>query len=86
MKEKTPLIIISCLIALVAIVNLARLLWNIPLCIGSFVLPGWTGAIAFLLFGLLAAWSFRALCLPKEIKETKDISDRGEEPAKDKEI
>ena len=61
MKEKTPLFLLTCLITIGAIVNLIRLYWNIPVCIGSFTLPGWTGATAYLVLGLLAAWSFRAL-------------------------
>lgn len=62
MKEKTPLILIACLITFGAIANLVRLLWNIPVSIGTVTLPGWTGSIFFLVLGLLAAWSFRALC------------------------
>lgn len=62
MNEKTPLIILTFLITFVAIANLVRLLWNIPMIIGSFYLAGWTGAIAYVILGLLAAWSFRALC------------------------
>lgn len=62
MKEKTPLIVIACLVTFAAIANLVRLLWDIPISIGSFFLPGWTGAIGFVLFGLLGAWAFRGLC------------------------
>lgn len=80
MKEKTPLIIVSCLVAFIAIVNLVRLLWNIPICIGSFVLPGWTGAIAFLVFGLLAAWSFRALCSDSRASPSHPEKEEGPTP------
>lgn len=62
MKEKTPLILATFLITLMAIANLMRLLWNIPVTIGTFTLPGWTGSIFFLVLGLLSAWSFRSLC------------------------
>ncbi len=60
MTDKGTLILTSSLVALIAIVNLGRLLWNIPIIIGSLTLPGWTGGILYLALGLLAAWSFRA--------------------------
>lgn len=63
MSDKTTLLMTSSLVAFAAIVNLSRLLWNIPLSIGSCTLPGWTGALFYLGLGLLAAWSFRALAL-----------------------
>lgn len=78
MKEKTPLIILAFLVTFGAIANLVRLIWNIPLCIGTFVLPGWTGAIFFIVLGLLAAWSFRALC--SETREPPANRERKEEP------
>ena len=59
--DKTPFILISLLITIAAIGNLIRFLWNIPVTIGSVDLPGWTGAIIFVAFGLLAAWSFKAI-------------------------
>jgi len=62
MKERTPLVILTFLITFIAIANLVRLFWNIPIMIGTFVLPGWTGSIAYVACALLAAWSFRALC------------------------
>ncbi len=62
MKEKAPLVVLTCLITFAAIANLVRLLWNIPISIGTFTLPGWTGSIFFIVLGLLSAWSFRALC------------------------
>ena len=43
-----------------AIANLARVLWNVPVMIGSFTLPGWTGALFFLGFGVVAGWALRA--------------------------
>lgn len=61
MSSKAVLTLTTLFITIAAIANLARLFWNIPVCIGSIVLPGWTGAFLFLALGLLAAWSFRAL-------------------------
>jgi len=63
MKERTPLVILTLLITFAAIANLVRLLWNIPMTIGTFIFPGWTGSIGYIVCALLAAWSFRALCL-----------------------
>lgn len=60
--NKTPLYIITILISLVALANLARFFWNIPITLGSLLtLPAWTGAVAFIVLGLLAAWAFQAL-------------------------
>ncbi len=59
--DKTPLYLTTCLIAFVAIANLIRFFWNISITVGTFVLPGWTGGILFILLGLLTAWSFRSL-------------------------
>jgi hypothetical protein len=56
-------------IIVTAIANLVRFLWNIPMVIGNCFLPGWTGGVLFILLGLVAAWSFRALvlfCRPPE--------------------
>lgn len=59
--DKTPLYLISSFIALGAIANLARFFWDIPAIIGPIFLPGWTGAVLFIVLGLLAAWSFKSL-------------------------
>ncbi len=61
MSDKATLFITSALVTLGAIANLSRVLWDLPVCIGSLVLPGWTGAFLFIGLGLLAAWSFRSL-------------------------
>lgn len=61
MSDKATLFMTSSFVALGAIANLGRLLWDLPVCIGPFVLPGWTGAFFFIGLGLLAAWSFRSL-------------------------
>lgn len=80
MKEKTPLIILSCLITFAAIANLVRLLWNIPISIGTITLPGWTGSIFFLVLGLLAAWSFRALCFDSRVITVTHEKEEGPRP------
>lgn len=59
--DKTPLVLTTLLITIVAIANLIRFLWNIPIIVGSLVLPGWTGGVAFIILGLLAAWSIWSL-------------------------
>lgn len=61
MSDKATLTLTSLFVMFAAIANLIRLFWDIPFIIGSFVLPGWTGAFFFIGLGLLAAWSFRAL-------------------------
>jgi hypothetical protein len=59
MSDKTALLLSTSFITFAAIANLVRLFWDIPLSIGSVILPGWTGALFFLGLGLLSAWSFR---------------------------
>lgn len=61
MTDKATLILTTLFVTFAAIVNLVRLYWNIPISIGSFILPGWTGGFFFLGLALLSAWSFRAL-------------------------
>lgn len=61
MSDKATLAIVCSVIALVAIANLGRFFWGITVTIGTVVLPPWTGGIAFVILGLLAAWGFRAL-------------------------
>lgn len=61
MSDKNTLRLITLLVTFAALANLARFFWNVSVSIGTVVLPGWTGGIAYLLLGLLAAWSFRAI-------------------------
>lgn len=61
MSDRIPLLIAVLFIAAAAVGNLIRALWNIPVMIGSFLLPGWTGALIFIALGLLSAWAFKAL-------------------------
>lgn len=61
MTDKATLVLTTLFVTFAAVANLIRLLWDIPVSIGFFVLPGWTGAFFFLGLGLLATWSFRAL-------------------------
>jgi hypothetical protein len=63
MSNKTTLLLSSLFVVFVAIANLIRMLWDISLSIGPIYLPGWTGAIAYFLLGLLALWSFRSLTI-----------------------
>ncbi len=58
---RTSLFLVTFIIALQAIANLIRFLWNIPVIVGSVVLPAWTGALFFIILGLLATWAFRTL-------------------------
>lgn len=80
MKEKTPLFLLTLLVTVGAIANLVRLYWNIPICIGSFILPGWTGAFAYLLLGLLAAWSFRALFFDSRVHSSPPEKEEEQHP------
>jgi len=59
--NKTPLYLMTLLVTFIAIVNLGRFFWDITITVDGIVLPGWTGAIAFVILGLLAAWSFKSL-------------------------
>jgi hypothetical protein len=61
MTDRLILFITISLVAIAAMANLIRLFWNIPIYIGSFELPGWTGALFFAGLGFLAAWSFRSI-------------------------
>jgi|GEM_PF-5629868 len=80
MKEETPLIILTLLVTFAAIANLVRLLWNIPILIGTFYLPGWTGSVAFIILGLLAAWSFRALFFVRQAFPSNPEKEEGSPP------
>ncbi len=94
-SNKTALLTCASLLTCGAIANLARLFWNIPLSIGSLYLPGWTGAIAFVLLGLLAAWSFREiyafdrlvnLLYRQKIPVSPPPSASAEEPSENREV
>lgn len=61
MSDKATLTLTALFITFGALANLVRFFWNISVTIGSFVLPGWTGALFYIGLGLLAAWSFRAV-------------------------
>ena len=61
MSDKATLLLTTLCVTFGALANLVRLFWNIPVHIGTLTLPGWTGALFFVGFGLLAVWSFRAL-------------------------
>lgn len=61
MYDKTTLLLASFFVAFAALANLVRLIWDIPVSIGSLYLPGWTGGIAYFILGILSVWSFRAL-------------------------
>lgn len=61
MTEKAALTTTCCLLIFGALANLFRFFWDISVCIGAICLPGWTGAFAFILLGLLSSWSFREL-------------------------
>jgi hypothetical protein len=62
-KCKTiPLVLSSIFVALFAVGHLIRFIWSVPLVIGTFHVPLWISGVLFLVFGLLAAWSFKALC------------------------
>jgi hypothetical protein len=60
-QEKLPLLLCVLLVTIGAIANFVRFLWDIPISLGTFVLPGWTGGILFIMLGLLSAWAFKAL-------------------------
>jgi hypothetical protein len=60
MSDRAILLLTILFVTYAAIANLVRLFWNITITIGTVVLPGWTGAIFFIGFGLMSAWSFRA--------------------------
>ena len=61
MTDKTTLFLTTLFVTFAAVANLVRLIWDIPICIGPLTFPGWTGGIVYLGFGMLSAWSFRAL-------------------------
>ena len=61
MSNQSIILTITLFITFAAIANLVRFFWDVSICIGSLILPGWTGGFAYLGFGLLSAFSFRAL-------------------------
>jgi hypothetical protein len=66
MSDKTTLVLTTLLVTSLSITHLVRFFWNIPISLGPLTLPGWTGALFFLGFGLLSAWAFRAIrSIPK---------------------
>lgn len=62
MSGRSTLLLASLFITIAALANLARVFWNISVRIGSLTLPAWTGAFLYIALGLLAAWSFKAVC------------------------
>lgn len=62
MCKTIPLYLCVILVALAALGNLARFIWNISADVGPVHLAGWTGGVAFLVLGVIAAWGFKALC------------------------
>lgn len=56
-----PLYLSAILITIAAIANLIRFLLSINVTIGGNSIPPWTGAVAFVVLGLLAWWSFKSL-------------------------
>ena len=61
MSDKAILTLTSLTISCGAIAHLIRFFLNIPLSIGTYTLPGWTGAIFYLGLSFLACYSFRAI-------------------------
>lgn len=71
-QKKLPLILGALVITLGGWINFVRFIWDIPISFGSFVFPGWTGGIAFLLASLLAVFMFRSI-YSKEIIIEKEV-------------
>lgn len=61
MSNKIIILITILFVAFVAIANLIRFFWNISVSIGLITLPGWTGAIFYIAFGLLTTFALKAL-------------------------
>lgn len=68
--KKTPVIVVGLFFCVGALLNLLRVIFDVPIIVGNwFVLPGWTGAIGFIVASLIAIWLFRALRCPNKPKE-----------------
>lgn len=61
MSDKSTLLCTILFVTFAALANLFRFLWDVSISIGSWTLPGWTGALLYLALALLATWSFKAL-------------------------
>ncbi len=61
MSDKNTLRLMTSFVTFAALANMVRFFWDIPVTIGRVFLPGWTGGIAYLVLGILAAWSFKAI-------------------------
>lgn len=60
--KKAPLIVAGLIFSFVALANLARAIWEIPVTVNKiYTLEPWTGAVAFIIAGLLAIWMFSSL-------------------------
>lgn len=60
--KKSPLVFAGCVFSLVAILNLARAIWDVPVTVGSlFTLAPWTGLVVFIIASLFAIWMFSSI-------------------------
>lgn len=60
--KNMPLFVAGLIFSLIAILNLARAIWEIPITVGTlFTLAPWTGIIAFIVLSLVAIWMFASL-------------------------
>ncbi len=60
--KKAPLIVAGLIFSFIALANLARSIWEIPVSADQmFTLEPWTGVIAFFVMSLLAIWMFASL-------------------------
>ena len=58
--SKTPLKVAGVFFALVALLHLFRILWNVEIIIAGALVPLWLNGIAFAVTGLLSLWMFRS--------------------------
>ena len=57
--KKAPLIVAGIVFALVALLHLGRIGYQIPIIVGSSDVPIWANVVGFVIAGLLSFWMFR---------------------------
>lgn len=56
--RKAPLIVAGIIFALIALLHLARLYWQVPIIVNDMPVPLWANSIGFIVAGLLSLWMF----------------------------
>ena len=72
MIHRGPILLVIFLIIFSAFANLSRTLWEIPIEVDNYLIPNWTGALAYFILATIALFALRAL-YPRRLEISKDI-------------